>query len=213
MIDSERHKGKRRILIDQLKDKGITCERTLEAMMKVPRHLFLDSSLEDLAYSDQALPIAAGQTISQPYTVGFQTMHLDIQPNEKILEIGTGSGYQTAVLFYMGAKVFTIERQLELFHFSKFILTKLGIRYTGKYGDGHEGMQAYAPFDKIIVTAGANKIPPKLLHQLKSGGKLIIPIGENTQKMTLIQKKSDKIFTAKALGDFRFVPLLEDKAV
>ncbi|MFN3951708.1 MAG: protein-L-isoaspartate(D-aspartate) O-methyltransferase [Thermaurantimonas sp.] len=213
MIDSERHKGKRRLLIDQLREKGITCHRTLEAMMKVPRHVFLDSSLEDLAYSDQALPIAAGQTISQPFTVGFQTMYLDIQPNEKVLEIGTGSGYQAAVLFHMGAKVFTIERQLELFQFSKFILTQLGIRYVGKYGDGHEGMPAYAPFDKIIVTAGASKVPPKLLHQLKAGGKLVIPIGEGTQKMTLIQKKSDKIFTAKALGDFRFVPLLEDKSV
>lgn len=213
MIDTERHKGKRKLLIQQLRDKGIYCERTLEAMMKVPRHVFLDSSLEELAYSDQALPLAAGQTISQPYTVAFQTMSLDIQPGEKVLEIGTGSGYQAAVLFHMGAKVFTIERQLELFNFSKYILLKLGVRYTGKYGDGNEGMPAYAPFDKIIVTAGATRIPPPLLHQLKPGGRLIIPIGEGTQKMTLIQKKSDKIFTARSLGDFRFVPLLEDKAV
>lgn len=213
MIDTERHKGKRRLLLDSLREKGIWCERTLEAMMKVPRHVFLDSSLEDLAYSDQALPIAAGQTISQPYTVAFQTMHLDIHPGDKVLEIGTGSGYQAAVLFHMGAKVFTIERQLELFHFSKLILTKLGVRYTGKYGDGNEGMPAYAPFDKIIVTAGATRIPPQLLHQLKPGGRLIIPIGQGVQKMTLIHKKSDKIFTAKALGDFRFVPLLEDKTV
>lgn len=213
MVDSERHKGKRRLLIDLLRDKGIWCERTLDAMMKVPRHVFLDSTLEDLAYSDQALPISAGQTISQPFTVAFQTMNLDIRPGDKVLEIGTGSGYQAAVLYHMGAKVFTIERQLELFNFSKLILSKLGIRYTGKFGDGHEGIPAYAPFDKIIVTAGASKVPPQLLHQLKPGGRLVIPIGDNTQKMTLIQKKSEKIFTAKALGDFRFVPLLEDKTV
>ncbi|KFD39155.1 protein-L-isoaspartate(D-aspartate) O-methyltransferase [Schleiferia thermophila] len=213
MTDSERHIGKRKLLIESLREKGIQCERTLRAMMQVPRHLFLDSSLEDLAYSDQALPIAAGQTISQPYTVAFQTMHLEIQPGEKVLEIGTGSGYQASVLFHMGAKVFTIERQWELFRFSKLILTKLGIRYTGKFGDGTEGMPTYAPFDKIIVTAGASRVPPKLLQQLKPGGKLIIPVGEGIQKMTLISKKSEKIFTAKVLGDFKFVPLLEDKSV
>ncbi len=211
MKDSAKHQGRRLQLCDVLMQKGIRCKRVLNAIGRIPRHVFIDSSFEDFAYQDTAFPIAADQTISQPYTVAFQTEQLDLQPGEKVLEIGTGSGYQTAVLCEMGAKVYSIERQHELFLFSRRILTSLNYNYTGKYGDGYKGMPTYAPFDKIIVTAGAIDVPPALLRQLKTGGKMIIPVGQGTQKMLLIDKISEKDYAVKKMGDFRFVPMLEEK--
>jgi len=174
--------------------------------------LFMDSSFEDHAYQDKAFPIAADQTISQPYTVAFQTELLEIKRGNTVLEIGTGSGYQTAVLCELGAKVYSIERQQELYKKTKLFLSKIG--YRPKYlsfGDGYKGLPEYAPFDKIIVTAGAPYVPNALLSQLKVGGRLVIPIGENVQIMTLFVRKSNKEFDKKEYGDFRFVPLLEDK--
>jgi protein-L-isoaspartate(D-aspartate) O-methyltransferase len=210
-MDTEKHQGKRRLLLAELAEKGIKDKKVLEAMMKVPRHVFLDSSFESFAYQDQAFPIAAGQTISHPYTVAFQTEQLCLQAGEKVLEIGTGSGYQTAVLCHMGVKVFTIERQWELFNFSRNMLMQLGLRYIGKFGDGYQGLPTYAPFDKIIITAGTEKIPNELLKQLKVGGQMIVPVGSVEQKMLLIDKKSDKDFSAKELGTFKFVPMLANK--
>lgn len=209
--DTEKHQGKRRHLIEELAAKGIKSKEVLHAMMQVPRHLFLDSSFENFAYQDQAFPIAAGQTISHPYTVAFQTEQLQLSKGEKVLEIGTGSGYQTAVLCHMGVKVFSIERQWELFDFSRKMLMNLGLRYTGKFGDGYQGMPTYAPFDKIIITAGSEKIPSELLKQLKVGGRMVVPIGAVEQKMLLIDKHSEKDFSAKELGSFKFVPMLANK--
>ena len=172
----------------------------------------MDSSFEDHAYQDKAFPIAADQTISQPYTVAFQTELLEIQKGDTVLEIGTGSGYQTAVLCELGAKVYSIERQRELYRKTKVFLSKIG--YRPKYlsfGDGYKGLAEYAPYDKIIVTAGAPYVPKPLLAQLKVGGRLVIPVGENVQIMTLFVRKSNKEFDKEEFGDFRFVPLLEDK--
>ena len=186
--------------------------KVLNAIASVPRHLFMDSSFIDFAYQDKAFPIAAEQTISQPYTVAFQTQLLDVQPNQKILEIGTGSGYQTAVLIEMGAKVYTIERQQELFKKTKLFLPKL--HYKPKkiiFGDGYKGLPEEAPFDGIIVTAGAPFIPNALLAQLKIGGKLVIPLGEDIQTMTLIIRTGEKDFEKQELGKFRFVPMLKEK--
>lgn len=211
MKDSAKHQGRRLQLCEVLKEKGIACPRVLNAIASIPRHAFIDSSFEDFAYRDAAFPIAADQTISQPYTVAFQTEQLQVQPGEKVLEIGTGSGYQTAVLCEMGAKVYSIERQHELFLFSRRVLTSLNYNFTSKYGDGYKGMPTYAPFDKIIVTAGATEVPPALLRQLDVGGKMIIPVGQGTQKMLLINKTSDKDYTVKKMGDFRFVPMLQEK--
>jgi protein-L-isoaspartate(D-aspartate) O-methyltransferase len=210
--DTAKHKGLRRHLAEVVREKGITDDRVLDAIRAVPRHLFLDSSFEDFAYQDTAFPIAADQTISQPFTVAFQTQALDLKPGEKVLEIGTGSGYQAAVLCEMGAKVFSIERRHELFVFSSQILKRLKYSYTGKYGDGYQGMPSYAPFDKIIVTAGAKEVPAQLLRQLKVGGRMVIPVGVGTQKMLLIEKKGEKDYSVKKLGNFRFVPMLEEKA-
>ncbi len=209
--DTAKHKGRRLQLVELLRTKGIKDEQVLRAISNIPRHLFLDSSFEDFAYQDTAFPIAADQTISQPYTVAFQTEQLKIKSGERVLEIGTGSGYQCAVLCEMGAKVFSIERQHELFLFAKGILKKLGYSYTGKFGDGYQGMPTYAPFDKIIVTAGAKEVPTALLRQLVIGGRMIIPVGVGTQKMLLIDKKGEKDYTIKKMGDFRFVPMLEEK--
>lgn len=199
-------------LAEILVDKGILDKNVLEAIKTVPRHLFLDSSFEDHAYQDKAFPIGAEQTISQPYTVAFQSVLLGVKPNHKILEIGTGSGYQTAVLLHLKAKVYTIERQLELFKKTKLFFTKMGYR-PKKYifGDGYKGLPEEAPFDGIIVTAGAPFVPNPLLAQLKIGGKLVIPVGDEEQIMTLFTRKSEKEFEKKELGTFRFVPLLEDK--
>jgi protein-L-isoaspartate(D-aspartate) O-methyltransferase len=211
MEDGPKHQGRRRQLAEQLEGKGIHDERVLDAIRKIPRHVFLDSSFEDFAYQDTAFPIAAGQTISQPFTVAFQTQALQLQPTDKVLEIGTGSGYQTAVLCELGVKVFSIERQHELFLFSSSMLKKLNYNYVGKFGDGYQGLPTYAPFDKIIVTAGAKQVPPALLRQLVVGGKMIIPVGVGSQKMLSIVKVSEKDYQVKKLGDFRFVPMLEEK--
>jgi len=210
--DTPRHQGLRNQLVQIIAKKGIKNEKVLQAMSKVPRHLFMDSALEIHAYEDKPFPIAADQTISQPYTVAFQTELLDVKPQAKILEIGTGSGYQTAVLMEMEALVYTVERQNELYKLSKLALPKLGYkpRYM-KFGDGYIGLEEYAPFDGIIVTAGAPLIPKPLLAQLKIGGKLVIPVGENVQIMTVLVRVSEKEFTKKEYGEFRFVPLLKDK--
>ena len=212
MKDTNKHQGLRNQLVKQLQDKGITDKSVLDAISKIPRHLFLESSFEDFAYQDKAFPIGAGQTISQPYTVAFQSQLLEVKKEAKILEIGTGSGYQTAVLCKMGAKVYSVERQNELFKTTSLLLPKLGIRPKHlSFSDGYKGLPQYAPFDGIIVTAGAPFIPQALMAQLKIGGRLVIPVGENEQIMTLLIRKNETQFEKHEYGDFRFVPLLEDK--
>ncbi len=210
--DLPKHKGLRNQLVATIKAKGIKDEAVLDAIKKIPRHLFMDSSFIDFAYQDKPFPIAADQTISQPYTVAFQTELLKVKPNDKILEIGTGSGYQTAVLIELGAEVYSIERQKELFTLAKKFLPKVG--YVPKklaFGDGYLGMLDAAPFDGIIVTAGAPYVPKPLLSQLKIGGKLVIPVGEGAQVMTLFIRKGETKFEKHKLGDFRFVPMLKEK--
>lgn len=212
MKDTAKHQGLRNQLIDTLEKKGIYDKNVLQAMSQIPRHLFLESTFEDFAYQDKAFPIDAGQTISQPYTVAFQSQLLQVTPDDKILEIGTGSGYQTAVLCKMGAKVFTVERQSELYRKTAVLLPKLGYRpRLVSFGDGYKGMPADAPFDGIIVTAGAPFIPEPLMTQLKIGGRLVIPVGEEVQIMTLLIRTSETHFEQHEYGDFRFVPMLEDK--
>lgn len=192
--------------------KGIKDAKVLEAIKTVPRHLFLDSGFEDHAYQDKAFPIGAAQTISQPYTVAFQTELLLVKPNDAILEIGTGSGYQTAILLHLKAKVYTIERQQELFKKTNLFFKKMGYRPKKfVFGDGYKGLPEDAPFDGIIVTAGAPEVPKALMSQLKIGGRLVIPVGVDEQIMTLYIRKSEKEFEKQELGHFRFVPLLEDK--
>jgi len=199
-------------LAETLQKKGISDRRVINAVKKIPRHLFMDSSFEDHAYQDKAFPIAASQTISQPYTVAFQTELLEIKRGAKILEIGTGSGYQTAMLLELGAAVYTIERQKELFKKTNLFLPKLGYKPKRMiFGDGYKGLAAEAPFDGIIVTAGAPFVPKPLMAQLKVGGKLVIPVGDEVQIMTLFTRKSPKEFEKYEFGEFRFVPLLEDK--
>ena len=210
--DNYRHKGKRQQLVKTVKKKGITDKAVLDAIGKIPRHLFMDSSFEDHAYQDKAFPIAADQTISQPYTVAFQTEKLQIEKGDKVLEIGTGSGYQTAVLCELGAKVYSIERQRELYRKTKMFLSKIGYRPKHlSFGDGYKGMPDYAPFDKIIVTAGAPFVPKDLLGQLKVGGRMVIPVGDDVQTMSLLIRKSPTEFDKTEFGQFRFVPLLGDK--
>jgi len=210
--DTSKHQGLRNQLAKQLEEKGITDKNVLEAIRKIPRHLFLNSSFEDFAYQDKAFPIVANQTISQPYTVAFQTELLQIKKEDKVLEIGTGSGYQTAVLCMLGAKVYSVERQNELFKATSLLLPKLGIRPKHlAFGDGYKGLPNFAPFDSIIVTAGAPIIPKALMAQLKIGGRLVIPVGEDVQVMTLFIRKNETQFEKHEFGDFRFVPLLEDK--
>ena len=211
-IDDFKSKGRRKMLIELLISKGIENKQVLEAIHFIPRHLFLDSAFSEFAYLDEAFPIAAGQTISHPYTVAFQTQLLDAKPKEKILEIGTGSGYQTAVLVALDTEVFTIERQKELFDFSKSILKKINLepRYQ-TYGDGYKGLPTYAPFDKILVTAGAPEIPKELLKQLKIGGLMVIPVGEKSQKMITIIRLDEHNFEMYEFGDFQFVPMLESR--
>lgn len=199
-------------LVEILIEKGIVDQAVLNAIRTVPRHLFLDSGFEDHAYQDKAFPIGADQTISQPYTVAFQTELLQLEPDHKVLEIGTGSGYQTAVLLKLKARVYTIERQLELFKKTNLFFDKMGYRPKKViFGDGYKGLPEEAPFDGIIVTAGAPFVPNPLLAQLKIGGRLVIPVGIDEQVMTLYQRISAKEFEKKELGSFRFVPLLEDK--
>jgi protein-L-isoaspartate(D-aspartate) O-methyltransferase len=210
--DTAKHQGLRNQLVSIIEQKGITDKNVLNAIRKIPRHLFLDSSFEEFAYQDKPFPIGAGQTISQPYTVAFQTQLLQVQKDHKVLEIGTGSGYQTAVLHAMGAKVYSVERQKELFKTTSILLPKLGIRPKHlSFGDGYKGLPNFAPFDSVIVTAGAPFIPQPLMAQLKVGGRLVIPVGEGVQIMTLLIRKSETQFEKHELGEFRFVPLLEDK--
>ena len=211
ITDSFKHKGLRKALVEELAKKGITDARVLEAIGKIPRHIFLDSTLDNIAYQDKALPIGCEQTISQPFTVAFQTQLLEIKPNDKVLEIGTGSGYQTSVLCEMKAKVFSIERHKPLFVRAKSILELM--KYNAKcfFGDGYKGLPTYAPFDKIIITCGAKTIPDDLISQMKLGGVLVIPIGDNTQTMYRITKISEKELSTEKFGDFKFVPMLEDK--
>jgi protein-L-isoaspartate(D-aspartate) O-methyltransferase len=210
--DTSKHQGLRNQLATVLKAKGIVDNNVLNAVRAIPRHLFIDSSFEAHAYQDKAFPIAAEQTISQPYTVAFQSQTLEIKSGDKVLEIGTGSGYQTAVLLALKAVVYTIERQKELFKKTSLFLPKIG--YKPKqfiFGDGYKGLKEQAPFDKIIVTAGAPFVPNPLLAQLKIGGKLLIPVGDKTQIMTLFIRKSVKEFEKHELGDFAFVPMLEER--
>jgi len=210
--DTHKHQGLRNQLVKTLVAKGIQDKNVLKAIAIIPRHLFMDSGFMDFAYQDKAFPIAAEQTISQPYTVAFQSELLEIKSGDKILEIGTGSGYQTAVLIEMGAKVYTVERQKELFKKTKLFLPRLNYKpKKNVFGDGYKGMPEDAPFDGIIVTAGAPFIPKPLLAQLKIGGKLVIPVGDDVQIMTLIIRKGDKDFEKHELGKFRFVPMLGDK--
>ncbi|WBU88827.1 protein-L-isoaspartate(D-aspartate) O-methyltransferase [Cellulophaga omnivescoria] len=212
MKDTLKHRGKRNLLANILIEKGIEDTKVIEAIKKVPRHLFLDSSFEDHAYQDKAFPIGAEQTISQPYTVAFQSQLLEVKPNDVILEIGTGSGYQTAVLLQLGARVYTIERQSQLFKKNKLFFPKMGIRpKKAILGDGYKGYPEEAPFDGIIVTAGAPIVPKPLLAQLKIGGRLVIPVGVEDQIMTLFVRKSELEFEKQEFGSFKFVPLLENK--
>jgi len=210
--DTFRHKGLRKQLVNVLINKGIKDEAVLNAIGNIPRHLFMDSGFLDHAYQDKAFPIAADQTISQPYTVAFQTELMEVKKGDKVLEIGTGSGYQTAVLCELGAKVYSIERQQELFKKTNKFLPKLGYRAKKLiFGDGYKGLEEEAPFDSIIVTAGAPYVPKPLLSQLKTGGRLVIPVGDDVQVMTLFIRKGPKDFEQHEYGQFRFVPLLEDK--
>lgn len=213
MQDTYRHKGLRKKLVEQILEKGITDRDVLRAIENVPRHFFMDNAFVELAYQDKAFPIGAGQTISQPYTVAFQTQLLQVKKGDKVLEIGTGSGYQTCVLLELGAKVFTIERQKELYEKTKTYLQEMGYNPKFFYGDGYKGLPAFSPFDKILVTAGAPFIPPLLLQQLKTGGMLVVPVGNGkTQVMTSVTNISGEKFEAAEHGEFRFVPMLNEKA-
>ena len=212
MLDTFAHKGKRKQLVEILVQKGITNKKVLNAIGTIPRHLFMDSGFVDHAYTDKAFPIGADQTISQPFTVAKQTELLNLEKGSKILEIGTGSGFQTAVLIEMGMHVFSIERQNELFKKTKLFLPKLGYRAKKLiFGDGYKGFKEEAPFDGIVVTAGAPFVPKPLMSQLKIGGRLVIPIGFENQIMTLITRISQTEFKKEEFGEFRFVPLLENK--
>ena len=198
MQDSFKHKGLRNKLVLDLKTKGIKDDSVLEAIKSVPRHLFMDSGFLDHAYQDKAFPIASGQTISQPFTVAFQTELLNVKKDHKILEIGTGSGYQAAILCHMGAKVYTIERIKELFRKTSVFLPSINYRPKKMiYGDGYLGYSEEAPYDSIIVTAGASEIPEKLINQLKIGGRMVIPVGDEVQKMKLVTKLSESDFETK----------------
>jgi len=212
MEDTYLHKGLRKKLVEELEVRGINDKRVLKAINKVPRHLFMDSSFVHFAYRDQAFPIAANQTISQPYTVAFQTELLEIHSGDKILEVGTGSGYQAAILIEMGAQVYTIERHKVLNLTSQSLLTELGYRPKFFYGDGFDGLPTYSPFDKIIITAATAEIPDILLNQLKIGGRMVFPFGEkNVQTMKVIVRTSEKEFRTSEHGSFIFVPMLKGK--
>ena len=210
MKDTYRHKGLRRQLIETLQEKGIEDRRVLSVMQQLPRHFFLDNAFEEIAYEDKAFPIGNDQTISQPYTVAYQTCLLDVQKREKILEVGTGSGYQAAILALLGARVYTVERQELLHKRSKKLLEDLKVgNVRCYYRDGYKGLPEFAPFDKIIVTAGANEIPQALKDQLKVGGKMVIPVGSKVQQMLCVERLSETEFETKTLANFRFVPFLK----
>lgn len=214
IIDTYKHKGLRKKLVEEIKRKGIRDENVLEAINRVPRHLFMESSFVNFSYKDQAFPIGSGQTISQPYTVAFQTELLQVTKHDKILEVGTGSGYQTAILVELGANVYTIERQKKLYSKAKSFLPSLG--YSSPrffYGDGYEGLPAYSPFDKILITAAAAEIPNTLVEQLKIGGRMVLPLGDSSgQRMCVIEKTSDHDYVKTEHGYFIFVPLLKGKS-
>jgi protein-L-isoaspartate(D-aspartate) O-methyltransferase len=210
--ENYRHKGLRKKLIEEVRNKGIRNEEVLDAMGRVPRHLFMDSSFINFSYTDKAFPIAAGQTISQPYTVAFQTELLEVSRHLKVLEVGTGSGYQTAVLLELGARVYTIERQRQLFLEAQKTLTPLNYKPIYFYGDGYEGVPSYAPFDRILVTAAAREIPQNLLNQLSIGGILVVPEGgQSGQKMIKVIRESKDTFKRTEHGFFSFVPMLKGK--
>lgn len=208
--DSYLHKGLRKQLVDSIRKKGITDEKALDAILHIPRHFFMDSAFGKIAYEDRAFPIGEGQTISQPYTVAYQTQLLEIRSFEKVLEIGTGSAYQACVLAEMGAHVYTIERQKKLFESNKafpFLKKYLNLKFF--YGDGYEGLPTYGPFDKVIVTAAAPSIPPKLVEQLKPGGKMVIPVGEGSvQRMLRLTKQDDGTAREEIFDNFSFVPMI-----
>jgi protein-L-isoaspartate(D-aspartate) O-methyltransferase len=216
LVDKAKHQGSRKRLVLELQEMGIESPQVLDALLKVPRHFFLDSSFEEHAYQNKAFPIGTDQTISHPYTVAFQTEVLALKKGDKVLEIGTGSGYQTAVLFHLGAQVFSIERQHLLFDKTKQLLATMKIKAFLHYGDGYEGLPEKAPFDKIIVTAGAPSLPEKLFAQLAIGGMMIIPIGKGSQIMTLIIKTATSTYKKVEFDNFnetnfRFVPMLKSK--
>jgi len=212
ITDTYKHKGLRKKLVEEIIDKGITDGNVLNAIEKIPRHVFMDSSFLEFAYQDKPFPIGDGQTISQPYTVAFQTQLLKVSKGQKVLEIGTGSGYQSCVLLEMGAKVFTVERIKNLYEKTKLFLPSIGYLPKFFFGDGYKGLPGYAPFDRIIVTAGAPYIPDDLVKQLNVGGILVIPVGDGEiQVMTTVKKISEKQAEKKEWGTFRFVPLVENK--
>ncbi|MEE4198827.1 MAG: protein-L-isoaspartate(D-aspartate) O-methyltransferase [Bacteroidales bacterium] len=212
MIDTYRHKGLRQKLVETIKEKGIKDQQVLDAVGKVPRHLFMDSGFVDFAYRDQAFPIGSGQTISQPYTVAFQTELLQVHKHDKVLEIGTGSGYQCAILLELGAKVYTIERQRELYLKSRILLNKMDYKPYFFYGDGFLGQPRFAPYDKILITAGAPEIPAELKNQLKIGGRMVIPVGgAGGQVMVVVDRIGEDEFEESKHGYFAFVPMLKGK--
>ena len=210
-VDSYKHKGMRRLMVEHLKKKGISDQRVLDAINKVPRHFFLDSSLDTLAYEDRALEILCKQTISQPSTVAFQTQLLDVAPYEKVLEIGTGSGYQTSVLCQMQARVYTIERFKPLHNSAQMVFEALKLKPKCFFGDGYLGLPAFAPFDKILITCAAPSLPKELVKQMKIGGVMVVPIGEDTQIMYRIQKLSETEIDVQSYGEFKFVPMLKER--
>lgn len=210
MQDNFRHQGLRRKLINELRKRGINDEKILDAFYQIPRHYFLDLAFLEKAYTNIAFQIGAGQTISHPYTVAFQTQLLNLEKGEKVLEIGTGSGFQTCILCQLGIRVFTIERQKELFIKSKEIIKRFGFHPRQFYGDGYKGLETYQPFDKILITCGVREIPQTLVNQLKVGGIMVIPVGEGeSQLMKRITKKIDNNIEIEDFGSFRFVPMLE----
>ena len=211
MIDSSKHQGQRKRLVDHLISRGIKSSNVIKSLLKVPRHLFIDIDFESHAYLDKAFPIDSNQTISQPYTVAYQTSLLDLSETDKVLEIGTGSGYQTAILMEISKNVYTIERQHKLYRRTKKLLSQLNY-HPNKiiYGDGYKGLVEMQPYDKILVTAGAEEIPKKLLIQLKVGGIMVIPVGKNVQEMIIVRRISQSKFEKENHGSFKFVPLLKD---
>ncbi|MBE2288230.1 MAG: protein-L-isoaspartate(D-aspartate) O-methyltransferase [Chitinophagaceae bacterium] len=211
--DNYRHKGLRRQLVQQLREKGITDEKVLSAIDAIPRHFFLDPAFEKQAYEDRAFPITAGQTISHPFTVAYQTQLLDLKKFDKVLEIGTGSAYQACVLAELGVTLYTIERQRALYDYvGKFFFLNKYLNIKRFYGDGFEGLPTYAPFDKVLITCGAPFVPPKLVEQLKPGGIMVIPVGEDgKQKMLRIKKDVAGTVLMEEMGDFSFVPMLQGK--
>ncbi len=213
IVDTFRHQGMRKRLVDELRSKGINNELVLQAIADVPRHLFMDNAFLEFAYQDKAFPIEAGQTISQPYTVAYQSQLLLLEKGMKVLEIGTGSGYQTSILYKMGAKVYSIERHKVLNNKAVSLLQELNYNVKLFYGDGFKGLPSFAPFDRILITCGARIVPPELVKQLVIGGILVLPLGpENEQVMTTVIKKDADSYEMMSFDKFKFVPMLENKA-